>query len=78
MENLNWLIEKSKQCTAYLEGKDTADPDHPDHERNIYRAKDRAKDIVTELEAYLESLEEKEWEAKLTEWEDTNPLFDEV
>ena len=57
MLHLNRLIEKSKQCTAYLEGEDTADSEHPDHQRNIYRAMDRAMDIAEACKEYLESLE---------------------
>ena len=58
MINIGILIEKSKQCTAYLEGDDTANPEHPDHNRNIYRAMDRAKDIVKGCEEHLEYLED--------------------
>ena len=57
MLNLNYLIEKSTQCTAYLQGDDTAKPEHPDHQRNIYRAMDRARTIVEACEQYLEDLE---------------------
>ena len=54
---LTWLIEKSKQCTAYLQGEDTENPKHPDHIKNLQRALDRAKDVVIELTEYLESME---------------------
>lgn len=55
--DLHILIEKSRQCTAYLEGDDTANPENPDHNRNIYRAMDRAKDIAKACETYLDRLE---------------------
>ena len=65
MLNLNWIIQKSTQCTAYLQGDDTANPEHPDHERNIYRAMDRAKDIVEACEEYLDALETGDTDARL-------------
>ena len=51
------LSEKAKQAAAYLDGGEAENPQHPDHLTCIRRALSRAKDIVTDCEAYLEHIE---------------------
>ena len=53
MENLQNLIDKSTRITAYLEGDDTANELHPDHLRNLWRARSLARDIANAITEYF-------------------------
>lgn len=60
MLNITYLKSKAEEAAAFLTGQDVEDPNHPNHEIYLKRALDRAKDIVQELEEYLEVLPEIE------------------
>ena len=64
MEKLNTehLAEKARQAAAYLDGNEAKDPNHPEHATCIYRALDRARDIVKACEEYLDAIEDTEFD----------------
>ena len=52
------LLEKARQCTAYLESLAASPPGTPAHRNNAQRAWDRARDVQRDLYAYLETIDE--------------------
>ena len=60
-EILSQSRDKSKRVTAFLEGDDTANPEHPNHAKNLRRAVSDAKDVVNALTEYLDAYDEKDW-----------------
>ena len=50
----DYYAEKARQCAAYLDGDEAKDPTHSEHKIVIYRALERARDIVKACQEHLE------------------------
>ena len=56
--HITYLQDKAKALLSWLESEEVRNPEHPDHEKRVYRVWDLARDIEKDTREYRETLDE--------------------